>query len=190
MSYPDPIATYSDKIWCDVVTMDVSHIILERSWLYDWDITIYRRLNSCSFVHEGKKIILTPLRPNQPIPDTKQTETSSNNKALTLLSPKLKEIAKGITVVALVTRESQDFSCNNTILKEFANIFSEELPYSLPPMLISNTLSIRLQDPLSSTCLTTEWIWRNTPNSNDKLTNCWVRGSSKKVWVRALCRYC
>jgi len=38
-------ATYSDKIWCDVVTMDVDHIILGRPWLYDQDATIYRRPN-------------------------------------------------------------------------------------------------------------------------------------------------
>ena len=34
-------ATYLDKIWCDVVTMDVGHIILGRPWLYDGDVTIY-----------------------------------------------------------------------------------------------------------------------------------------------------
>jgi len=31
--------TYSDKIWYNVVTMDVGHIILGRPWLFDMDIT-------------------------------------------------------------------------------------------------------------------------------------------------------
>ena len=54
---------YKDKIWCDVVTMDVGQIILGRSWLYDNDITIHGRLNTCQFEHEGKKIKLIPYRP-------------------------------------------------------------------------------------------------------------------------------
>jgi len=40
--------SYSDKIWCNVITMDVGYIILGRSWLYDMNVTIYRRPN---FVH-------------------------------------------------------------------------------------------------------------------------------------------
>jgi len=36
-------AMYSNKYWCDVVTMDVGHIILGWPWLYDMDVTIYGR---------------------------------------------------------------------------------------------------------------------------------------------------
>ena len=101
-------ATYSDKIWCDVVTMDVGHIILGRPWLYDRDVTIYECPNSCSFVHEGKKIKLAPLRPTLPTPETKQTEASSSKKALTLISPKLidKEIARGPQLSHLLLERS------------------------------------------------------------------------------------
>ena len=92
--------------------MDVGHIILGRPWLYDRDVTIYGRSNSCLFVHEGKKIKLAPLRPTQPTPATKQTEASSSKKALTLISPKLidKKLAKGSTVIALVASEVNDDS--------------------------------------------------------------------------------
>ena len=58
---PIQFATYSDNIWCDVVTMDVGHIILGRPWLYNLDVTIYGRLNFCSFVHNEKKVKLAPL---------------------------------------------------------------------------------------------------------------------------------
>ena len=34
---------YKDKIWCDVVTMDVGQIILGRPWLYDNDVTNHSR---------------------------------------------------------------------------------------------------------------------------------------------------
>jgi len=122
--------------------MDVGHIILGRPWLYDRDVTIYGRSNSCSFVHEGKKIKLAPLRPTQPTPATKQTEAFSTKKVLTLISPKLidKKIAKGSTVFALIVREINDDSQEQIYLaaiplvKEFVDVFSEELPDSLPPM--------------------------------------------------------
>jgi len=38
---------YKDKIWCDVVMIDVGQIILGRSWLYDNDVTIHGRSNMC-----------------------------------------------------------------------------------------------------------------------------------------------
>jgi len=98
--------TYSDKIWYNVVTMDVGHIILGRPWLFDMDITIYGRSNSCSFVYDRKKVKLAPLRPAPP-PETKQTDASSNKKTLTRISLKIinKKIAKGFTIVGLVAKE-------------------------------------------------------------------------------------
>jgi len=96
-------ATYSDKIWCDVVTMDVGHIILGRLWLYDLDVIIYGRPKSCSFVRDGKKIKLAPLWRALP-PETKQTDALSNNKALNLISPKIvnKELLKGLRLLSLL----------------------------------------------------------------------------------------
>lgn len=54
--FPIKILDYHDEIWCDVIPMDVGHIILGRSWLYDLNITIFERSNSYSFVFYGKKI--------------------------------------------------------------------------------------------------------------------------------------
>jgi len=138
---PIQFATYSDKIWCDVVTMAVGHIILGRPWLYDLEVTIYGRLNSYLFVYNGKKVKLASLRPAR-LPETKETEVSSSKKALTLISQKVidKEIAKGSTIIVLVAREVTDYSQEQIpptavpILKEFVDVFPEELPDSLPPM--------------------------------------------------------
>ena len=119
--------------------MDVGHIILDRPWLYDRDVTIYGRPNSCSFVHDGK-VKLAPVRPAPP-PETKQTNVSSSKNALTLISPKIidKEIAKG-SIVILVARKVIDDSQEQIpttvvlILKKFDHIFSEKLMDNLPPM--------------------------------------------------------
>jgi len=137
MFYPDPI--------CHIVTMNVGHIILKRHWLYDRSVTIYGHPNSCSFVHEGKKVKLTPLLPTQPIPETKQTEAFNSKKTLTLISPKLidKEIAKGSTVVAFVVRGSLMILRNRFFLQKYPywrNLLmfflksSQIVPDSLPPM--------------------------------------------------------
>ena len=40
---------YKDKIWCDVVTLDVGQIILGRPWLFDKNVTIYSQSNMCQF---------------------------------------------------------------------------------------------------------------------------------------------
>jgi len=86
MSYPDPIF-HLDKIWCDVVTMVVGHIILGKPWLYDLDVTIYGRSNFFSFVHDEKKVKLAPMR-HVPLPDTKRPYASNSKKALNLISLK------------------------------------------------------------------------------------------------------
>ena len=81
---PIQFVTYSYKIWYDVVTIDVGHIILGRSWLYDLDVTIYGCSNFCSFIHDGKKVKLVPIR-HASLPDTKRLDVSNNKKALNIL---------------------------------------------------------------------------------------------------------
>ena len=131
--------------------------------MYDRDVTICGRPISCSFVYERNKIKLVLLRPG-PTSETKQTEPSSSKRALTLISPKLidKEIAKGSTVVALVAREVINDSQEQiplavvSILREFADVFTEKLPDSLPCMRdIQHAIDLVL-GLFFPTCLTTE----------------------------------
>jgi len=58
--------TYTDNVWCDVLSMDVGHIILGRPWLFDLDVTIYGCTNQCSFVHNGKRVKIMPNQQKQP----------------------------------------------------------------------------------------------------------------------------
>ncbi|KAF5470834.1 hypothetical protein F2P56_011322 [Juglans regia] len=60
---PIQFLEYKDHIWCDVIPMDVGHVILGRPWLFNLDVTIHGRSNSYSFVFNGKKIHLNPLPP-------------------------------------------------------------------------------------------------------------------------------
>ena len=136
--------TYKDDIWCDVLPMDVGHIILGRPWLYDLDVTLHGRSNSCSFVFEGKKIKLTPLQP-KPIEVNKKREVMAP-KGLNIISHKAFErVANQESVVlALVAREvpleiplalhEEPPAEVKSVLDEFQDVFPEDLPDHLPPM--------------------------------------------------------
>jgi hypothetical protein len=39
--FPVKFLDYNDEIWCDVIPINVGHVILDRSWIYDLDITIF-----------------------------------------------------------------------------------------------------------------------------------------------------
>jgi hypothetical protein len=132
--------SYKDEIWCDVILMDVGHTILGRPWLYDLDVTIYGRTNSCSFTFKGKKIKLNPLQPRHITEGKKREE--SKGKSLHIISPKVTErlVIKGATMFALMTREiatniyEDPLEDALPILKEFCDIFPDELPNELPLM--------------------------------------------------------
>ena len=132
--------SYKDEIWCDVILMDVGHVILGRPWLYDLDVTIYGRTNLCSFTFKGKKIKLNPLQPRHIIEGKKREE--SKGKGLHIISPKVTErlVIKGATMFALMAREIEPIVHEDPpkdaqpILKEFYDIFPDELPNELPPM--------------------------------------------------------
>ena len=54
---------YKDEIYCDVLPMDVAHVLLGRLWLYDLNATIFGKDNIYSFKYKGKNIILRPAKP-------------------------------------------------------------------------------------------------------------------------------
>ena len=105
MCYPTSIPHLQVEIWCDVIPMDVGHIILGRHWLHDLDVTLHGQSNSCSFMFEGKKIVLNPLKSN-PIDMSKKTE-SPKAKVLNIISPKAFErvAVQESIVFVLVARE-------------------------------------------------------------------------------------
>ena len=68
---------YQDQVWCDVLPMAVGNLILGRLWLFDMDVTLYGRSNSCLFEHNDKRI---PL--NTSPPRTTPKKTRHLNKCL------------------------------------------------------------------------------------------------------------
>ena len=70
------IGEYSDEILCDVVPMQVCHILLGRPWQYDRYAFHDGRRNKYSFEHKGKKYTLAPLTPSQVYEDQQRLKES------------------------------------------------------------------------------------------------------------------
>ena len=56
------IGPYKDKILCDVMPMDVFHILLGRSWKFDKKVNHDGRSNFHSFEQNGIRHVLHPLQ--------------------------------------------------------------------------------------------------------------------------------
>nr|KAJ0217138.1 hypothetical protein LSAT_V11C300143600 [Lactuca sativa] len=122
--------TYKDDVWCDVVAMDACHLLLGRPWEYDRNIDHNGWTNTYSFLFGGVKITLVPSKPNEPVPRTSGTlltlnqfedELEAEGEIFVLLG---KEVAKEVEIPEAMV----------PLLKEFADVFPNELPDGLPPL--------------------------------------------------------
>ena len=55
------IGTYKDEVLCDIIPMDVCHILLGRPWQYDRKFVHDGRKNTYSLEKDGKRHTLSPL---------------------------------------------------------------------------------------------------------------------------------
>lgn len=58
---PFSIGQYQDQVLCDVVPMQVGHILLGRPWQYDREVFHNGRTNQYSFCLNNRKFTLAPL---------------------------------------------------------------------------------------------------------------------------------
>jgi len=63
------IGSYHDFIDCDVVPMQACSMLLGRPWQFDTDSMHHGRTNQYSFVHNGKKLVLHPMSPQDIMKD-------------------------------------------------------------------------------------------------------------------------
>ena len=87
------IGKYCDKVLCDVVPMQVGHILLGRPWQYDRKVTHDGYTNRYSFLMANKLITLVPLTPKQVYEDqVRRKQKSEQNKTESVsVSEKKKE---------------------------------------------------------------------------------------------------
>lgn len=142
-------AYYKDKIYCDVVPMDVSHILLGRPWQYDREVMHNERTNEYSFFFEGRRIVLLPTQESsqstalqsQSIPPHLREGTGSSNTVLFCSYATFShELQKGEVAYALVSAPRESVATLQvdpkivTLLSEFEDVFPQELPLGLPPL--------------------------------------------------------
>ncbi|XP_022852355.1 uncharacterized protein LOC111373989 [Olea europaea var. sylvestris] len=141
----DPL--FSEEIYCDVLPMDVAHILLGRAWLYDRDVRHFGRDNTYEFLHDGKTILFLPAKPSDPPKKTTSISTPKgvSDSRIQLLSLKDFEREGQDTglMFALVAKTCSRTSPDSPIdippevsplLEEFNDILPFDLPNELPSM--------------------------------------------------------
>eukprot|EP00253_Pinus_taeda_P017697 PITA_17697 len=130
------IGKYKDKILCDVMPMDVCHLLLGRPWQFDRGAVHDGKTNCYKFVKDGIKHTLVPIK-------EENTAEASGVKALLLGG---KEFIKQIEdsevnfvvirrpkTVVLHTQVSDLPEDVQRLLQDFGDIVVDDLPDELPP---------------------------------------------------------
>ena len=116
---------YKDDIWCDVVNMDVCHLLLGRPWQYDRAVQHNGRTNSYSFVFEGTQITLVPKKREQ---SESKPEKKMDSTSLLSLKEFVEEVEDSGELYMLIGFESStDLEIPvevKPVLKEFEDVFS------------------------------------------------------------------
>ncbi|KAJ9557876.1 LOW QUALITY PROTEIN: hypothetical protein OSB04_012490 [Centaurea solstitialis] len=120
---------YSDEVWCEVVPMDVCHILLGRPWQYDRRTKHDGFLNTYTFKKEGVNVQLVPL-------DARDTGT----EALVLTKSAFLDFtraSKPSFIFALLITETNQRADEpppilQPLLTDFKDVFPADIPTGLP----------------------------------------------------------
>ncbi|KAJ9546644.1 hypothetical protein OSB04_019187 [Centaurea solstitialis] len=110
--------------------MNACHLLLSRSWEYDRNVVHEGRANTYSFVFDGVNITLVPSKP-------KELVVKPSGTLLTLAQFD-EELGSAESVFVLIGKEVAEevkvLDSMVPLLKEFDDVFPEELPAGLPPL--------------------------------------------------------
>jgi hypothetical protein len=177
------IGGYRDEILCDVIPMDVWHLLLGRPWQYDRNVIHDGRKNTYTLEKNGRMHMLLPI-------EDKKVKAEANNTIL-LMSGKelLDEIKKGEEMQFVVVRKPRFILTSTSIddlpeeiqelLENFASIVVDDLPCSLPPI---RSIS-HLIDLIPGASLPNKAVYRLTPQENEEVKK-QVQDLMDKVLIR------
>jgi hypothetical protein len=132
------IGGYRDEILCDVIPMDVCHILLEIRWQFDRNAIHDGRKNTYTLEKNGRTHMLLPI-------EEKRVKEEANTSIL-LMSGKelLKEVKEEHKMQFVVVRKPRVILTSTSmeglpeevqgLLDNFADIVVDGLPNSLPPI--------------------------------------------------------
>jgi transposase InsO family protein len=165
------IGNYHDEILCDIIPMDVCHILLGRPWQYDRNVVHDGRMNTYTLEKNGRLHKLLPIK------DKYREEQPEANSQILLMSGKelLTELEKDEDPQFLVVRKPRVVLTSTRVddlpeeiqqlLGEFADIIVDELPCSLPPM---RSVSHHI-DLIPGASLPNKAAYRLTPQENEEV---------------------
>ncbi|GLU23899.1 hypothetical protein SLE2022_398740 [Rubroshorea leprosula] len=124
---------YQDEVWCDVIPMDACHLLLGRPWQFDRKAIHDGHANTYSFVKDGVKVKLTPLKPEETL------EKKDEDKALISRSTFQRLHQESGIACLLLLSKVNDATCPfpeeiRSLLEEFSDVVPDEIPSGLPPM--------------------------------------------------------
>jgi hypothetical protein len=130
------IGGYNDKVLCDVIPMDVCHLLLGRPWKYDRNVVHDGRMNTYTLEKDGRTHRLLPIKGKEVKPEVRNTILLMSGKEL-LTEMEKKEDPQFFVVrkprIVLTSTRVDDLPYEiQELLGEFVDIIVDELPHSLP----------------------------------------------------------
>jgi hypothetical protein len=163
------IGGYNDKVLCDVIPMDVCHLLLGRPWQYDRNVVHDGRMNTYTLEKNGRTHMLLPIKDKEVKPEVSNTVLLMSGKEL-LTEVKKKEdpqffVVRKPRIVLTSTRVDDLPDEIQELLEEFADIMVDELPHSLPPM---RSVSHHI-DLIPGASFPNKAAYRLTPQENEEV---------------------
>jgi hypothetical protein len=162
------IGGYNNKILCDVILMDVCHLLLGRPWKYDRNVIHDGRMNTYTLERNGRTHMLYPI-------EDKKVKSEANNTVLLMSGKELLTEVKKEDPQFFVVRKSRIVLTSTRVdelpeevqelLEEFVDIVVDELPRSLPPM---RSVSHHI-DLILGASLPNKAAYRLTPQENEEV---------------------
>jgi hypothetical protein len=163
------IGGYNDKVLCDVIPMDVCHLLLGRPWQYDRNVVHDGRMNTYTLEKEGRTHRLLLIKDKEVKPEVSKTILLMSGKELLTEMEKKEDpqffVVRKLRIVLTSTRVDDLIVEIQELLEEFTDIIVDELPRSLPLM---RRVSRRI-DLIPGASLLNKAAYRLTPQENEEV---------------------
>jgi hypothetical protein len=165
------IGNYHHQILCDVIPMDICHILLGRPWQYDRNVVHDGRMNTYTLEKNGRIHKLLPIKDKEVKPEVNNTILLMSGKELLTEMEKNEDpqffVVRKPRIVLTSTRVDDLPDEIQELLGEFADIIVDELPRLLPPM---RSVSHHI-DLIPGASFTNKAAYRLTPQENEEVKN-------------------